>query len=186
MALIKCSECNKEMSDSATACPNCGKPYVKPRKISVVEWIGIFVFGGIGFLFLISNKKAPETAGVATQAAVQQEVAAPALAVEPVLKVGLKELLSSYENNEVAADNQYKGKLIEVKGVIGEVKKDILGTLYVTVGTTKELEIPQVQALFEDSANGQLAQLKKGAQITVVCRVNGLMMNVLAEKCIIK
>lgn len=26
MALIKCSECGKEVSDQATACPQCGKP----------------------------------------------------------------------------------------------------------------------------------------------------------------
>ena len=26
MALIKCSECNKEISDKATTCPNCGNP----------------------------------------------------------------------------------------------------------------------------------------------------------------
>jgi hypothetical protein len=28
MALIKCYECNKEMSDKAKACPHCGAPYV--------------------------------------------------------------------------------------------------------------------------------------------------------------
>ena len=26
MALIKCSECGNEVSDKATACPNCGAP----------------------------------------------------------------------------------------------------------------------------------------------------------------
>ena len=26
MALIKCSECGKEISDKATSCPNCGCP----------------------------------------------------------------------------------------------------------------------------------------------------------------
>jgi len=26
MALIKCKECSNEMSDSAPACPHCGKP----------------------------------------------------------------------------------------------------------------------------------------------------------------
>lgn len=26
MALINCKDCNKEVSDSATACPNCGSP----------------------------------------------------------------------------------------------------------------------------------------------------------------
>lgn len=26
MALIKCSECQKEVSDQAVSCPNCGNP----------------------------------------------------------------------------------------------------------------------------------------------------------------
>lgn len=30
MALIKCRECGKEISDQATACPNCGCPVIGP------------------------------------------------------------------------------------------------------------------------------------------------------------
>ena len=32
MALIKCSECGKEISDQASACPSCGFPLPKPPK----------------------------------------------------------------------------------------------------------------------------------------------------------
>lgn len=32
MALIKCSECGKEISDKATACPNCGNPITQVNK----------------------------------------------------------------------------------------------------------------------------------------------------------
>lgn len=31
MSLIKCQECGKEISDKATACPNCGCPLVPPQ-----------------------------------------------------------------------------------------------------------------------------------------------------------
>jgi predicted amidophosphoribosyltransferase len=31
MALIKCSECGKDVSDKATACPNCGAPIGSER-----------------------------------------------------------------------------------------------------------------------------------------------------------
>ncbi len=32
MALIKCPECNKEISDKAVSCPKCGKIYLHKEK----------------------------------------------------------------------------------------------------------------------------------------------------------
>lgn len=42
MALIKCNECQKEISDKAEACPNCGTPInqrriTAPRPTVIVE-----------------------------------------------------------------------------------------------------------------------------------------------------
>ena len=37
MALIKCSECHKEISSSAKVCPNCGYKNEKKHALSVVE-----------------------------------------------------------------------------------------------------------------------------------------------------
>ena len=50
MAVIKCSECRKKISDKAQACPHCGAPVVKvaapPRKkTSLVTWIVAILFG---------------------------------------------------------------------------------------------------------------------------------------------
>jgi len=57
MALIKCPECQKEISDQANACPNCGrvnKPVLieqtskRWKKVKLISWIvfivGIFMF----------------------------------------------------------------------------------------------------------------------------------------------
>lgn len=49
MALIKCSECGKEISSEAKFCPGCGKPQTKPKGMSLyksgVFWA--FVVGGV-------------------------------------------------------------------------------------------------------------------------------------------
>lgn len=37
MALIKCPECGKEISDKANSCPNCGCPIVEPSKEGTVK-----------------------------------------------------------------------------------------------------------------------------------------------------
>ena len=102
------------------------------------------------------------------------------------MQINIKQILSSYKNNEVHADNLYKGKLVQVTGIIGDIKKDFLNNLYVTLGTGAEFEIPQIQAFFDDSKSGQLGQLNKRERLTVVCRVDGLMMNVIAKDCDIK
>lgn len=53
MALIKCPECSKEISDQATACPHCGyslKPVASPHKRSSILPIFLLIcciIGGI-------------------------------------------------------------------------------------------------------------------------------------------
>ena len=63
MALIKCSECQKEISDKAVACPNCGSPVnsqisvkietdsTKPLKIEPIltskNWKWVKIVSGI-------------------------------------------------------------------------------------------------------------------------------------------
>lgn len=59
MALIKCSDCGKEISDSAPTCPNCGKPRIATalvtpitieqtskqwKKIHLISW-ALIIFG---------------------------------------------------------------------------------------------------------------------------------------------
>lgn len=45
MALIKCPECGKEVSDAAAACPQCGFPISSLRTDGTVM---IKIFGGLG------------------------------------------------------------------------------------------------------------------------------------------
>lgn len=51
MALIKCAECGKNVSEKAPSCPHCGvSPIVAKRKgMSVVKWVVVLVFGAIVF-----------------------------------------------------------------------------------------------------------------------------------------
>lgn len=49
MALVSCSECKKEISSDATACPHCGKPQSKPAQgvgcgtLLIVCFVGFIV-----------------------------------------------------------------------------------------------------------------------------------------------
>ena len=100
------------------------------------------------------------------------------------ISVTIGELLSSYSENEVGADVKFKGKYIQTSGIVGDIKKDIMDDLYVTIGATGEaFEIPQLLAVFPDKYTNELASLKKGQTLEVICKIDGLMMNVLGKKC---
>ena len=62
MALIKCEECGKEISDTAKSCPNCGFVLSKKKQnnndggevSSSAKWISLFI-PIIGFVLYIIN-----------------------------------------------------------------------------------------------------------------------------------
>lgn len=56
MALIKCKECGKEISDDANACPYCGAKPTLPSGCFVAILIGLAIFGMIG---VMSSKDSP-------------------------------------------------------------------------------------------------------------------------------
>ncbi|MRG98138.1 OB-fold protein [Polyangium spumosum] len=113
--------------------------------------------------------------------------AAPArsFADRPSARVSVKDILDEYKNNEVRADSKFKDKIIQIHGKVGDVKKDITDSIYVTVGTGAMLEIPEVQCFVRDSETKAAASLNKGDEVTVVGHVDGLMMNVLVKDCVI-
>ena len=56
MALIECSECGKEVSEKAAACPSCGNPISEqqPRELRT-EKVGRTggAYEGVGFLLIV-------------------------------------------------------------------------------------------------------------------------------------
>jgi len=69
MALISCSECGREASDKAAACPNCGAPITGATSVSLnsqshvkvtrtgAKWEGIgFILIAIGLIMVIAGQ----------------------------------------------------------------------------------------------------------------------------------
>ena len=102
------------------------------------------------------------------------------------MNVSLAKLLGDYKANEVRADGTYKGKTIQVSGTVDDVKKDLMGDAYVTVGSGAAFEIPQVQCMGGATQEAAFSKLNKGQKVTVQGKVDGLMMNVLLSDCVVK
>ncbi len=100
------------------------------------------------------------------------------------------QIVSEYEANELAADKMYKGKKIGVKGSVEEISNDITDSPYVILtdhglrnGDDPLGGLREVQAHFSDEDKDALAQLRHGQQLSVACKVQGLMMHVQLDDC---
>jgi hypothetical protein len=107
----------------------------------------------------------------------------PAPAAESVATIKAADILADYKGNEVRGDAKWKGKLVKVVGIVGDIKKDIMDTPYVTVGTGADFEIPMVQCSLKGGQEGAAANLSKGQAVALKGRVSGLMMNVQLDDC---
>ncbi|MFL2599405.1 MAG: OB-fold protein [Flavobacteriaceae bacterium] len=101
---------------------------------------------------------------------------------KPVLKVTSKTLYKEYNNNEIAADDKYKGKIIQVRGTIRDIGKDIMDDAYISL--IGDDFFGDVQCFFPDKS--YLLNLKKGQRVNVIGYCDGLFMNIILQNCIIK
>lgn len=76
-----------------------------------------------------------------------------------------------YEANTVAADMLYKDKQVLVSGKITNINTDMFGDPYVVLVGTNQFVSPQFK--FDKSQKEQIANLKKGGGLTVLCTGTG-------------
>jgi hypothetical protein len=188
MALIKCPECQKEISDSAPTCPNCGKvmhttaqsqvvinspvaPPKKKRRLWLWALIILLLFGVIGSMNNDTSNNDSEPATTSNSSTAAITVTATALTKE-------------YDDNEIAADQKYKGKTVQITASVKDIGKDILNEPYITFSDGKEFSLGGVQCYFKRDERDKIGSLKKGQKITIQGVVDGLMMNVQLKNCV--
>lgn len=91
-------------------------------------------------------------------------------------------LLAHYQANEVAGDQDFKGKLFAVQGRVETVGKDLLDTPYVALrGGPSTLF--SVQCMFSKADEGKLAGIKPGDWVTIAGTGRGKLGNVVVGDC---
>ncbi|WP_198170319.1 OB-fold protein [Mucilaginibacter arboris] len=125
---------------------------------------------------LTTETQTAENAQVSTQAEKERE-----LAEIKKNTISAHDLTATYEANEVAADENFKGKTFYVTGTITDIKKDVLDNIYVTLKGNEMFR--QVQCFFEDKETA--AQMHKGMKVTFKGTCDGLMINVLMKDCVL-
>lgn len=81
------------------------------------------------------------------------------------------DLALAYEDNSVAADGKFKGKQYKISGTISDINTDLMGNPYITMRGTNQYMQPQFQ--FDKADLNQIASLKKGMKLIMVCTGRG-------------
>ena len=91
------------------------------------------------------------------------------------------ELTALYEENEVNADENYKGRTFYVEGIVEDIKKDIMDQIYVSLEGDQMLSAVQC---FLDGKSTAI-NLRKGMRVTFQGKCDGLMFSVLMKNCVL-
>ena len=97
-------------------------------------------------------------------------------------EIDAKTLSREYNENEVAADAKYKNKSVLVRGVVESIAKDAFDNPYLSIKGSQMFHT--VHANFPDSALDDLAKIKKGQNVSLICNVEGMIIgSVMMDKC---
>lgn len=89
-------------------------------------------------------------------------------AAKPDMKVQAVAIMKEYEENEAAADGKYKGKTLQVSGVIDKIDTEFLDDeeYVINIGGGTEYEFFTVNC--DDQPSKVVSSMNKGQNITVV------------------
>lgn len=139
----------------------------------ILKW-GLILLGCLVLLGALFGNKKDHAASSATQAAGANTAASAAVAATgvvpaatPPLAVTSVALAKAYEENEAAADNLYKGKLLVVSGKLQSINKDLTDdTVLVLQGQNA---FQTVQAELDSDAASAALSMHKGQKVTLHC-----------------
>ena len=97
------------------------------------------------------------------------------------IEVSARKLFADYQANEIAADETYNGKVLQVSGTIRDIGNDLLDNAYISIAGDQYFG--DVQCFIADKA--VVAKLRKGSFVTVKGECDGLLMNVILQRAIV-
>lgn len=102
-------------------------------------------------------------------------------------KITAQELAKDYAENKEAANTKYKGKKIELTGIIKTIEMGIsdLPELVLETATNNKIESPRIE--FASSQTNQIEKLQPQQKIHIICQGNGEIAGMpLLTECTIK
>ncbi|PIF21779.1 OB-fold protein [Candidatus Pantoea floridensis] len=138
----------------------------------VLKWI-LYIFVGLMVIGYFAGKNEDgNTSSSSTQSSQSASVAeaTPVKASppqKPVYQTTARKLFNDYEENEVAVDEQLKGKIVAMTGVVQSIDKDFTDSIIISLKTDNEFMPARLE--MKDSQKAAAIALKKGKQVVIVC-----------------
>lgn len=136
------------------------------KKIIIGVIIFFVVIGIVGALAGGDNNTASNTNNQTSDTTNQQEQ--PQVQDQTPMTVVTADFIAEFDKNQLAAEEKYKGKLIEFTAKIKNISEDIMGSPFLSLEPELADEFyygTTVQCFFEDKS--QLTSLENGKTITV-------------------
>jgi tRNA_anti-like len=173
-----CPSCKFEIPLGALICGYCRTQRPPNPEHTRIRWhravaINCAIGGTVIALFVFRiwmSESASEVRGSSAtpQATAEQERKT---APQPITFLGADKLLAEYRVNEVAADLRYRGRYIEVHGIVGSVANDIWDKPYIEFRPGNV--VFGVRCSFPRSARPLLAEMGHNEIVSVVGRCEG-------------
>ena len=89
--------------------------------------------------------------------------------------IDVSNLTAIYHQNEVAADQRFKGKRLKIIGFVDEIRKDFLDTPIVELGVYDH-PLMSTRCEFNKTDEDVLSRLQKGMRITIIGTCRGMVL----------
>lgn len=129
------------------------------------------LIGAVGMFLILGCGGANQNSTTTTNPATTANANSAAAPTEKPLAVQAKALTKEYDENELAADGKYKGKMLAVSGKVANIA-ETFGN--VTASLEGHNAVISVMCSFDESEKGAVAKLKKGGQATFVGTGDGM------------
>lgn len=91
--------------------------------------------------------------------------------MENVARVSAQEFYDLYneelKNNEIAAEEKFKNKVVEISGKVDDIGKDFTDKLFLTLEIKKKSIISGMQFYFVDAEKEKLLKINKGDSVVI-------------------
>ena len=131
--------------------------------IAIAFAVDSFLQGGLN----IGSQKAPS--------AIEDEIAT---------EITAEQLSSAYAADETAADQLYKGNLLEVTGKVNSVNKNLMGVYFVKL-SGGGIEAWEIQCMFDEQYGSVVEQLQQNDVVTIMGICDGYYMSIKMKDCVL-